>query len=75
MPSSTVCLTINPSRRDRKTIADAWKVLPYENGIVTIELTRGDLLALAQELATATGRDARGVMGLPRYWYENRHRV
>ena len=47
-----------------KTIADAWTVLPYENDIVTIELAHDDLLAVARELATCTGRDARNLMGM-----------
>jgi 2',3'-cyclic-nucleotide 2'-phosphodiesterase/3'-nucleotidase len=45
-----------------KTVADAWAVLPYENEIVTIELTRDDFLALARGFAD--GRDARNIMGV-----------
>ncbi len=45
-----------------KTVADAWTILPYENEIVTVDLARADLLAIAQELST--GRDTRSVMGL-----------
>jgi 2',3'-cyclic-nucleotide 2'-phosphodiesterase (5'-nucleotidase family) len=46
----------------RKTVADAWSLLPYENQIVTVELSYPDLLALAQEFSGA--RDPRPVMGL-----------
>jgi 2',3'-cyclic-nucleotide 2'-phosphodiesterase (5'-nucleotidase family) len=45
-----------------KTVADAWAILPYENEIVTIDLTRDDLLALARDLAGS--RDARNIMGV-----------
>ena len=45
-----------------KTIADAWTVLPYENQIVTIDLTYADLLALAQELGASP--EPRNLMGL-----------
>jgi 2',3'-cyclic-nucleotide 2'-phosphodiesterase (5'-nucleotidase family) len=45
-----------------KTVADAWNVLPYENEIVTIELTRDDFLALARDFASS--RDLRNVMGV-----------
>ena len=47
-----------------KTVADAWAVLPYENAIVSIEVTRDDLLALARELGAASSRDARNLMGV-----------
>ena len=45
-----------------KTVADAWAVLPYENQIVTIEVTREDLLALVREFAVST--DTRSMMGV-----------
>jgi 2',3'-cyclic-nucleotide 2'-phosphodiesterase (5'-nucleotidase family) len=48
-----------------KTVADLWTILPYENQIVTVDLSHADLLALAAELANArNGRDARALMGL-----------
>ena len=47
-----------------KTVADAWAVLPYENGIVTIDVPRDGLLAIAQELSGFTGRDGRNLMGI-----------
>ena len=45
-----------------KSISDAWTILPYENQIVTIELTREGLLALVRDLACV--RDVRNAMGL-----------
>jgi 2',3'-cyclic-nucleotide 2'-phosphodiesterase (5'-nucleotidase family) len=45
-----------------KAVADAWNILPYENQIVTIDVSRDDLLALVRDFGT--GRDARGVMGM-----------
>jgi 2',3'-cyclic-nucleotide 2'-phosphodiesterase (5'-nucleotidase family) len=45
-----------------KTIADAWTILPYENQIVTLELTRDGLLAFVRDLAN--GRDVRNAMGI-----------
>jgi 2',3'-cyclic-nucleotide 2'-phosphodiesterase (5'-nucleotidase family) len=45
-----------------KTVADAWAVLPYENEIVTVELTRADFLDLARDFAGS--RDARNIMGV-----------
>ncbi len=45
-----------------KTVADAWAVLPYENEIVTIELTRDDFLALARDFAAS--REIRNFMGV-----------
>jgi 2',3'-cyclic-nucleotide 2'-phosphodiesterase (5'-nucleotidase family) len=45
-----------------KTIADAWALLPYENNIVTLELTRDDLLAFVRDLAGI--RDVRNAMGV-----------
>jgi 2',3'-cyclic-nucleotide 2'-phosphodiesterase (5'-nucleotidase family) len=44
-----------------KTVADAWDVIPYENEIVTVDLARDDLLALAREFST--GAETRPVMG------------
>ena len=52
----------HPLAPGMKTVADAWEVLPYENQIVTIELTRDDLLTLVRDFASA--RDPRNVMGL-----------
>jgi 2',3'-cyclic-nucleotide 2'-phosphodiesterase (5'-nucleotidase family) len=48
--------------RGTKTVADAWTILPYENEIVTIELSHDDLLALARGLSL--GRDFRNLMGM-----------
>jgi 2',3'-cyclic-nucleotide 2'-phosphodiesterase (5'-nucleotidase family) len=45
-----------------KTVADAWTILPYENEIVTVELSRDDLLALARDLGS--GPDFRNLMGM-----------
>ena len=45
-----------------KTVADAWALLPYENQIVTLELTRDDLLAFVRDLASV--RDVRNAMGV-----------
>jgi len=45
-----------------KTVADAWTVLPYENEIVTVELSRDDFLALARDFGS--GRDFRNLMGV-----------
>lgn len=48
-----------------KTVGDIWTILPYENQIVTIDLSYGDLLALANELANPREkRDARALMGM-----------
>jgi 2',3'-cyclic-nucleotide 2'-phosphodiesterase/3'-nucleotidase len=47
-----------------KTVADAWTILPYENQIVTIELSRDDFLALAQDLGSGGSRDSRNIMGV-----------
>ncbi len=52
----------HPLAAGPKTVADAWAVLPYENQIVTVELTRDDVLALARDLAGS--RDARNIMGM-----------
>jgi 2',3'-cyclic-nucleotide 2'-phosphodiesterase (5'-nucleotidase family) len=52
----------HPLPAGTKTVADAWAVLPYENQIVTIELTRDDFLALAQDFAAS--RDVRNLMGV-----------
>jgi 2',3'-cyclic-nucleotide 2'-phosphodiesterase/3'-nucleotidase len=46
-----------------KTVADTWTLLPYENQIVTIELSRADFFALAQDCGSTT-RDFRNVMGV-----------
>ena len=63
MSLCTGCSRVVPrSRPDPKTIADAWTVLPYENQIVTLELTRDDLLALVRDLPGQ--RDVRNAMGL-----------
>jgi len=43
-------------------VADAWAILPYENEIVTIEVSRDDLLALARDIGS--GRDFRNLMGM-----------
>jgi 2',3'-cyclic-nucleotide 2'-phosphodiesterase (5'-nucleotidase family) len=53
---------VTPWAAGPKTIADAWTLLPYENQIVTLELTRDDLLAFARDLAGP--RDIRNAMGL-----------
>jgi 2',3'-cyclic-nucleotide 2'-phosphodiesterase (5'-nucleotidase family) len=45
-----------------KTVADAWTLLPFENQIVTMELTRDDLLAFVRDLAS--NRDVRNPMGI-----------
>ena len=45
-----------------KTVADAWTILPYENEIVTVELSREDLLALARDLGS--GHEFRNLMGI-----------
>jgi 2',3'-cyclic-nucleotide 2'-phosphodiesterase (5'-nucleotidase family) len=45
-----------------KTVADAWDVLPYENEIVTVELSRDDFLALVRDFGS--GREFRNVMGV-----------
>jgi 2',3'-cyclic-nucleotide 2'-phosphodiesterase/3'-nucleotidase len=44
-----------------KTVSDLWTILPYENEVVTIELSYPDLVRLAQELFTA--REPRPLMG------------
>ena len=38
-----------------KTVADAWAIVPYENSIVTIEVSRGELFALARDLTSQRG--------------------
>jgi len=53
-----------PLQPGPKTVADAWTILPYENKIVTIELSRDDFLALARDLSSGTGRDVRNLMGV-----------
>jgi 2',3'-cyclic-nucleotide 2'-phosphodiesterase (5'-nucleotidase family) len=52
----------HPLLPGKKTVADAWTVLPYENEIVTLELTRDDFLALARDFAS--GRQSRSLMGV-----------
>jgi 2',3'-cyclic-nucleotide 2'-phosphodiesterase/3'-nucleotidase len=52
----------HPLAPGMKTVADAWAILPYENEIVTIDLTRDDFLALARDFAS--GRDSRNLMGV-----------
>ncbi len=54
--------TKHPLQPGSKTIGDIWTILPYENKIVTIDLSRNDLLALVNEIAL--GPDSRGIMGL-----------
>ena len=54
--------TRDPLAAGPRTIADAWTVLPYENQIVTLDLTRDDLLALVRDLAGT--RDIRNAMGI-----------
>jgi hypothetical protein len=43
-------------------VADAWTLLPFENQIVTMELTRDDLFAFVRDLASV--RDVRNAMGI-----------
>jgi 2',3'-cyclic-nucleotide 2'-phosphodiesterase/3'-nucleotidase len=45
-----------------KTVADMWRLLPYENEIVSFDVAGADLPALAQEIAGA--HDLRQIMGL-----------
>ncbi len=45
-----------------KTVADAWRILPYENQIVTVELSRDDLITLVRDFNS--GREFRNVMGI-----------
>jgi 2',3'-cyclic-nucleotide 2'-phosphodiesterase (5'-nucleotidase family) len=45
-----------------KIAADCWTVLPYENAIVTLDLSRADFLALARDFDA--GKDFRNVMGV-----------
>jgi 2',3'-cyclic-nucleotide 2'-phosphodiesterase (5'-nucleotidase family) len=52
----------NPLEPGVKTVADAWTMLPYENQIVTVELTREDLLAMAQDFNR--GGEIRHLMGM-----------
>jgi len=52
----------NPLPPGAKTIADAWAVLPYENQVVTVELSYADLLAVARELGASL--EPRNLMGL-----------
>ena len=53
---------VTPMPAGPKTVADAWSLLPYENQVVTIDLTRDDLLALVRDLASV--RDVRNAMGI-----------
>lgn len=53
----------HPLTAGPKTVADAWNLLPYENQIVTIDLSRTDLIALIESLGSS-GNDFRNVMGL-----------
>jgi 2',3'-cyclic-nucleotide 2'-phosphodiesterase (5'-nucleotidase family) len=45
-----------------KTVADMWRLLPYENQVVSFDVSGADLPALAQEIAGAS--DLRQIMGL-----------
>jgi 2',3'-cyclic-nucleotide 2'-phosphodiesterase/3'-nucleotidase len=45
-----------------KTVGDMWRLLPYENEIVSFDAAGADLPALAQEIAAA--HDRRQIMGL-----------
>jgi 2',3'-cyclic-nucleotide 2'-phosphodiesterase (5'-nucleotidase family) len=45
-----------------KTVGDIWMVLPYENEIVTVDLSRDDLFALVDDFSS--GAEFRNVMGL-----------
>ena len=45
-----------------KTVADMWRILPYENQVVTFDVSGADFPALAQEIAGAS--DLRQIMGL-----------
>ncbi len=53
-----------PQTAGPKTVADAWNILPYENKIVTIDLSRDDFLALVRDLSSGSARDFRNVMGV-----------
>jgi 2',3'-cyclic-nucleotide 2'-phosphodiesterase/3'-nucleotidase len=46
-----------------KTVADVWEFMPYENFVVTAELTRDELLAVVAE-AFAAERNERNLLGL-----------
>ncbi len=52
----------HPLPAGRKIVADLWTILPYENQIVTLEISHAELFALAQELSGP--RDFRQLMGL-----------
>jgi 2',3'-cyclic-nucleotide 2'-phosphodiesterase/3'-nucleotidase len=45
-----------------KSVADMWRLLPYENQVVSFDVSAADLPALAQEIAGA--HDLRQIMGL-----------
>jgi 5'-nucleotidase / UDP-sugar diphosphatase len=53
---------VMPLAAGPKTVADAWALLPYENQIVTLDLTRDDLLAFVRDLASV--HDVRNAMGI-----------
>ena len=46
----------------KKTIDDMWKIIPYENYLVTAELTAGDLTAIMEE--TYATRERRSLLGI-----------
>jgi hypothetical protein len=50
----------HPLSPGTKTVADAWNLLPYENEIVTVDLSLDDLRTLADDFSLGT--EARGVM-------------
>jgi 2',3'-cyclic-nucleotide 2'-phosphodiesterase (5'-nucleotidase family) len=52
----------HPLEPGAKTVADAWAVLPFENEIVTVDLTRDDFLELARDFGS--GREFRNLMGV-----------
>jgi 2',3'-cyclic-nucleotide 2'-phosphodiesterase (5'-nucleotidase family) len=52
----------HPLRPGIKTVADAWDLLPFENDIVTIELSLDDFQVLAGDFSSVP--DASGVMAL-----------
>lgn len=52
----------HPLKAGTKTIRDIWDLLPYENQIVTVDLSRADLLAFIQDFTG--GAEFRGVMGV-----------
>jgi 2',3'-cyclic-nucleotide 2'-phosphodiesterase/3'-nucleotidase len=50
----------HPLRPGHKTVADAWRLLPYENEIVTIDVSLDDFQALSDDFTS--GNDTCGVM-------------